>query len=172
MATQVKTECAQYAKQIRSMTQFLLGAVKDDLTPQQAVFQLPHSKTHILWIVGHITMGLDLMVSATIHRKPLLPEAHNMRFSIGTKPTANPADYPSLQEMIGNLVRVTEEVADHLEAQDDSILDQKIPEYLPFHMLGPTIREFLVKGDSHTGYHAGQVTMLRAAQGLSVGYGV
>ncbi|MGF1574257.1 MAG: DinB family protein [Sumerlaeia bacterium] len=172
MTTHVTTECSQHAQQIRSMTQFLLGAVKDDLTPQQAVFQLPHSKTHILWIVGHITTGLDFMVSILIDRKPLLPESQNMRFFIGSVPSADAADFPSIQEMIGNLVRVTNEVAAHLEAQDDRVLDQLIPEALPFHMLGPTVREFLAKGDFHTGYHTGQVTLLRSAQGLAAGYGV
>jgi len=172
MSAVANSQCSQLANTIRSQTRMLLGATKDDLTQEQAVFQLLPSKSNIIWLIGHITMSLDYMVSPLIGRKSSLPDSVNAQYMFGAKPSGRPGDYPPIAQMIAELSRVTEEVAAHLESSNDAVLDTLIPESLPFHMLGPTLRDLTSKGDFHVGYHAGQITLLRAAQGLPAGFGL
>lgn len=172
MPAVANSECTQLAGEIRNQTRMLLAAAKDDLAQEQAVFQLLPSRTHILWLIGHITVSLDYMVSVAIGRTASLPESYHAKFMFGVKPSGAPSDYPPIAQVIADLNRITEEVATFLENSDDSVLDRMIPVNLPFHMLGPTARGLTSKGTFHAGYHTGQITLLRAAQGLPAGFGL
>lgn len=160
------------ASRLRTGTGMTVKVTGGDLTPRQAVFQLPPSKTHIVWLVGHLAWSTDSFVGPMLGRETTLPPAYRELFRFGTEPSADSNAYPALAELVEALQRVSEEAASHLESLDDSVLDQPVPEDSPAKDMFATIGAMLDMTAFHAGYHTGQIVLLRRAQGLPGGLGI
>jgi uncharacterized damage-inducible protein DinB len=172
MTLTVTAECKHYADRLRGLAAYVLGATKDDLTQEQAVFQLNGCKSNIAWVIGHLTLTLDHDLLSIIDGTPKLPESFNTKYNHGVIPTNNPDDYEPINELIAKFQETSERVAACIEEMDPALLDREIPEESLVRQIATTPRAFIDAITYHSGYHAGQITMLRAEQGLPAGYGM
>lgn len=152
------------------MRQMAHGALRGDLKPEQTVYCTAPSRSHILWLAGHVATTLD-GIALDFTGKRTLPEDYCSRFGMGSSPSANAGDYPSLAELTSAIDKVTDAIIDGLKQIPDSKLDEQLPESSPLSKVFPTKDALLHALIFHTGYHMGQVSLLRRAQGLPTGFG-
>jgi hypothetical protein len=141
------------------------GRMLDDLTDADRASQpTPEGKT-AGWLVGHLAVTGDF-ARRLCGAKPVCPPDWRAKFSPGTKPSANEADYPPMQEMVA---RFREVYADLPVAFENGA--EKLAAENPFE---PGRASFPTAGDfaayimtGHFGYHLGQFYGWRAAAGTS-----
>lgn len=160
------------ATAIQMAARMAMTALGGSYEPQQLVFTIPPSASHILWLTGHIAWTIDRMTAAAIGAPFVLPDSYGPRFSIGSKPVADAAAYPALAELLDALSRATDAAVARIHNLAVSDLDRLLPKDLPPARIFPTLGALLTGGAYHTAYHTGQITMLRRAQGLPSGLGV
>lgn len=165
------SKTTMYAGMIRGLEGRVLGAVKEGLTQEQAVSQIPGSMTNIIWIVGHLATAMDHYVYKLMSGKSVTSKATLKKFDAQVKPTSNPDDYPPINEVIQMHQQVTEAICEFLEASDDEVLSTPFPSSHPMSSAFKSVQDLMDIASFHIGYHCGQITMLRKAQGLEGGYG-
>lgn len=156
----------------RSDARTVVLLVGKDLTPQQMVHQIPPGTTHIAWTLGHLAWDCDALAGPLIGRKPALSATWNKLFSYKVEPINYPSHYPALGELLSTYEEVIEGFAAHLEREPDHRLEEELPDDHPLRPTFPRVGDLLGANSFHTGYHAGQITMLRRAQGLRAGFGI
>lgn len=149
-----------------------LRSLDGELTADQAAFCLPPSRSHILWLTGHLALSLDRMTALAIGGEMVVPESYMPLFGMGSQPQPDAAAYPSLAELKAALGKVLEAAASRILTLKDSDLARPLPETLPVARVFPTLGELLAGAVFHTSYHAGQIGLLRKAQGIPTGLGV
>lgn len=141
-------------------------------SPEQLVFTLPNSSSHILWLTGHLAVTNDLALGPALGLAPTLPrEAANM-LTFGTRPVCDTASYEDFSHYRQILLDSYSRLAVHLETVDESRLFDPLPSDSVLSKLFPYSGSLLSMWQFHTGYHLGQITLLRRAQGLSGGIGM
>jgi len=160
-----------YAEMIRGLEDRVLGAVKEGLTQEQAVFQTQGSNTNIIWTVGHLATAMDHYVYKLMSGKSFTSEEMLKKFDAQVKPTSNPDDYPPISEVIQMHQQVTKAICEFLEASDDDVLSTPFPSSHPMSNAFKSVQDLMDIASFHIGYHCGQITLLRKAQGLEGGYG-
>lgn len=146
---------------------FLMKALHMSATEPQLLYQVGESKAHTLWLLGHLVWTYDAIYASAFGLPPELPARFHQCFAAGLTPSASAGDYPSLSEIAEagrtSFARVSARIATLTEAD----LAAPLPVGHPLGKFFPTIDAFLALGAIHTGYHIGQVSLLRRAQGLS-----
>jgi hypothetical protein len=139
---------------------------KQDLTNAQLVHTLGASGTHILWSLGHLVWAYDFAMATALGLKPQCPPRYHELFAFSTHPAKDVAVYPPMAEMhrLANegLARVCARMATLADAE----LAAPVPSDHPLAAYFPSLDHFLSMGAIHTGYHIGQVSLLRVAQGM------
>jgi DinB superfamily len=136
--------------------------------PDQEWFQQPHEGiTHIGWQIGHLTMadyrlGMERLRGVRPEDEILLPQHVLSLFRGGTTPDADPARYPSPQELRGYLKRVREQMLSEVRRLPEEEWSQPL---LPTHPIAKTKLESLFWCGSHELVHAGQIALLRRLLG-------
>lgn len=161
-----------FAHQTRTDARSVVLLTGKDLTERQIVHQIPPSNTHIAWILGHLAWDCDALTAPPLGRKPTLPQSWNKLFAYKIEPIAYPSHYPPLAELLATYQEVVEDFAAHLERTPDERLGDPLPEDHPLQATFPRLGDLLSANSFHTGYHAGQITLLRRAQGLRAGFGI
>jgi len=72
------------------------------------VFTLPPSRSHILWLVGHMAVSLDRISAMALGVPFVLPESYAPLFGMGSQPVADAAAYPPFGELSEALARALE----------------------------------------------------------------
>lgn len=152
--------------------QFVLAALREGLTAENLVFQLPPSRTHILWTIGHLAWSRDRFLNGTLGATPVLPDSYGELFTFQTEPVADASAYPPLDEVLAQYQAAHEAGVARLGDMKDSDLARELPEESPIREVFPTVGALLGGTPFHEGYHAGQITLLRRAQGLEAGFGM
>lgn len=152
--------------------QFVLGALGEGLTAENLVFQLPSSRTHILWTIGHLAWSRDWFLNGTLGAAPALPDAYGELFAVQTQPLADASKYPALDELLGQYQAAHEAGVAQLGDMRDADLARELPEGSPIREIFPTVGALVCGTPFHEGYHAGQITLLRRVQGLDAGLGM
>ena len=143
----------------RDYTRRLLG----DLEPADW-FRLPaEGVTHIAWQVGHLAMAqyrlaLERVRGPRPEDEQLISATFLLQFGKGSVPTASPADYPSVEEILAAFDRVHRQVLEDLPQVADAELDR--PPEKP-HSLFNTKIESLFWCARYEMLHAGQIGLLR-----------
>ena len=122
---------------------------------------------HPLWVLGHIVRAesdlLDGFILGQPNRFPELEE----QFSMGTSPTANADDYPSMDELLGKFEQIREATLTHLDTLSEEDLDK--PSHAPeeFGDFFGSVGACFAAMCNHVAFHAGQVADARRAAGKS-----
>lgn len=149
-----------------------LGALRGLEDPAHLIFSIAPSRTHILWLTGHIACALDWMSAGAMGAPVEVPQRFAPLFSIGSQPVPDASHYPPLGELMLLLNRAIEATIARTLALRDEELERPLPEEMPVAKFFPTVGDLLAGAAAHTTYHAGQIALLRRAQGLPSGLGI
>ena len=119
---------------------------------------------HLIWQIGHLATGYGWFASLLDGKSPSIGEPFDKLFGYGSKPTNNPAAYPSHAEVR----RVHDEQYERILKAASKLTDAD--------GLGPTVTDsngfaknkldVLYKCIWHEGWHHGQISSLRRAFAL------
>ncbi len=120
---------------------------------------------HALWVLGHITRSeSDLLDGFILGRPNRFPEWDGV-FSMGSQPSTDASQYPSLDELFGKFEEIRAATLAHLDTLSDDDLDK--PSHAP-QEFGPsfaTVGACYAAMATHVVFHAGQVAVARKAAG-------
>jgi hypothetical protein len=117
------------------------------------------------WLIGHLAVTGD----GGLHfcgRRPLCPKEWRVKFSRGSQPSANPDDYPPMEQMLAMFRGVYTDLCIAATEVDVAGMEAANP-YEPARAAFPTVDVFVAwMLTGHLGYHLGQLAGWRAAAGL------
>jgi len=129
--------------------------------------QLKEGKAHPLWLVGHLSQALDLIVNQWILAgEGQLPAESHPKFApdiMGGVPiTANGDDYPSWDDTVANYEAIGAKAVELISALGDDELGSDLKGDIPdaarsfFGNVGESLATML----QHDAYHRGQLNMI------------
>lgn len=157
---------AVHIQSIQLAHSLFVRALKDSYTDAQLTHTTGASRTHILWSLGHLVWAYDAALGAGIGLPMVLPARYNDQFAFSTKPSTNVADYPPLSELLARADEGLERACAKIAQLTDEDLAAPLPDAHPLSEFFPSVDLFLSMASIHTGYHVGQVGLLRVAQGM------
>lgn len=131
-------------------------------------FRMPgEGVTHIAWQVGHMVVtnyGLGLSYARGAKREDvrLVPGAYRELFGRGSQPSADPADYPTGEELAQSYRNVSNQIRLEMPSYDLDSLEVLLEKP---HPLFKTPLEALRFLPLHTSMHFGQAVLLRRLAG-------
>ena len=146
-------------------------ALSGELSESARFFQVAPGTAHIQWLVGHVAFAIDRVVMSAFEVKPALPDSYQPVFGWSVKPTDDHTAYPSWAEVTEALSGSLARFRDHVAGLPVSEFGRPLPEAHPFAKMIPSRSNVVSFAAMHTGYHLGQVSILRRAQGLPSGMG-
>jgi hypothetical protein len=156
-----KVETGIHALQLaRRSTLGLIEEIPED----KLCTQVWEGGNHPKWVLGHLAWTDDYFMT-TIGKLPSrLPDGWWDRFQMGSKPSANAADYPSLSELQDVLSETREALISWLgglSAQQAAVdLGEELKTF------SPTIGDLAASMAWHEGLHAGQISAVRRSLGF------
>lgn len=157
---------------VRALHTLAHRLLRGNLTEEQLVFTLPNSSSHILWLTGHMAVTNDLALGPALGLQATLPREAAAMLTAGTRPVCDTATYEDFSNYRKVLLDSFERLAGHLDTVDEAKLAEPLPEGSALAQLFPYSGSLLSMWQFHTGYHLGQITLLRRAQGLEGGMGM
>ena len=128
----------------------------------------PNGGNHPLWNLGHIIRAESDLLDVFILDKPnRFPEWDGV-FSMGSTPSTDASQYPTMDELMAKFEEMRAATLAHLATLSDDDLDQ--PSHAP-EEFGPffaTVGACFAAMCIHTTFHAGQVAVARRAAGRKV----
>ncbi len=154
-----------YVKMSLSASEGWLLPMIEDMKDSPLVQPTSDGGNHPLWVIGHITCAEAGIFDGFILGQRSRFADMNEKFGVGSKPTTNADDYPSVDELIEKFHEIRAVIMAHLDTLTDADLDK--PSHAP-EKFGPkfsTIGKCLVALTLHPAFHAGQVSDSRRVAG-------
>ena len=145
---------------VRGIAEQMLAAFE---TPEQWTLQVHDQANHALWFVGHIGTVDDFMLRMVNPEKTSVPDGYREKFGMGSQPTANPDDYPPVEEVFTYWRRQREALLATLAGLSDDDLAKPAPEGGPGFITD--VASIFEAATWHEAMHLGQVTIARRALG-------
>jgi hypothetical protein len=152
---------AAQCRHLLGQSELVLAGLDDT---HRALEPQPGAKT-AGWIIGHLAVTGDF-ARRLCGRPPLCPVEWRPKFSAGTHPSLQDADYPAMSALCDAFRAVYSDLGAVAPNADAMKLAAQNP-YAPARDSFPTAGDFvgyLLAG--HLGYHLGQLVAWRAAAGL------
>lgn len=122
---------------------------------------------HPLWVLGHITRAESDLLDGFILGKPnRFPELEK-NFSMGSTPTTDPSQYPSMEELMQKSEQIRAATLAHLDTLSEADLDQRSHAPEEFGDFFGTVGACFAAMSTHVSFHAGQVADSRRSAGRS-----
>jgi uncharacterized damage-inducible protein DinB len=147
-------------KLIREVSEKLLAAFH---TPQQWTYQVHEQANHALWFAGHIGTVDNFMIARFDPQKVKEPKGFLNKFSMGSRPSPNPADYPPAEAVLAFMRERRAALLSILAGLSEEDLLKPSPPGTPPFM--PDLASIFEATVWHEALHAGQVTVARRALG-------
>jgi len=144
----------------------------EELADANAVYSLTPGASHILWLLGHVTMSAEYYIGGRVGLVPQAPKEWGALFGMGSKPVADASKYPAYAELRGHAIGAHARLAERIAALSEETMLEPMPNDFSLKAFAPNVDAFLSFGQLHSTYHLGQVTMLLKAQGLKAGVGM
>ncbi|MBI1290562.1 DUF664 domain-containing protein [bacterium] len=155
-----------HAQTFLAAHQFVMAALKHQYSSEQLTKTAGQSHTNIVWSIGHLVWAYDVATAWALGLKPEAPESYNKLFSFGTRPSSRIEDYPSLETLTQQMEAAAERLAAHIASMSDADLAKPLPPEHPLAPFFPSRDAVLSVAPFHSGYHVGQIALLRTSQGL------
>lgn len=149
----------------RGMTLKLLEGIPAD----KRCHQPTPAANHVLWVLGHLANTDDFFLSTLTNSEPKLCEKHRTLFGMGSKPTANAADYPAYEDILESLNTRRAALLGWYSTLTDETMKQPLPGDLA--QFAPSLAAFASTLAWHEGLHAGQISVVRKSLGLAPAIG-
>ncbi len=147
-----------------AVSEMLIGKMTADLSDEE-YFKIPLPGTnHVGWLVGHIAVSEDSMVSAICGTTPTTDEATIGLFTAGSKSTADAAAYPARSQIDAMFRDSRANMIEKLKAFDDATWDDPSPEGWDKNFF-PTLGAIWTMMGTHPFWHVGHITVCRTALG-------
>lgn len=147
-------------KQSRDFCEKLLEPFK---TPEDWTHQVSPGTNHALWFAGHMATADNFFIGMIDPSKKRDLDDWSKHFGMGSQPTSDPDDYPPVAEVLDAMRERRGVLLGLLGKMSDVELEKPTP---------PDVAGFCADYGSifematwHEGLHAGQITMVRRAQG-------
>lgn len=133
----------------------------ESFPPDKALFQPTPTDNHLMWTLGHLAMTYAWAVSLFDGKGVQLPESYEAKFSSGSKPTPNAADYPRLAELRRQFEAAYDEMVQTALGLSDEDLRVSIADKTGG--FATDRLDLLMKMSWHDGWHGGQLASLTRA---------
>jgi uncharacterized damage-inducible protein DinB len=150
-----------WLEQSRKTSESMLADFK---TPQDWVYQVDPSANHAMWFAGHMARTDNFVLSKIAPEKAIeLSDSNKNLFGMGSKPSSDPAIYPTPEEALRLFRDRRQALLAVLDKMSEEDLAKPIPEGGPgFLTDNASMFELLVW---HEGLHCGQMSVARRALG-------
>ena len=124
-----------------------------------------HGGNHPLWVLGHLVHSESNLLDGFILGQPNRFPEMEADFAMGTTPTTDASQYPTMKELLAKFEQIRAASLAHLETLSESDLDK--PSHAPeeFGQFFGTVGACYIAMGSHMNFHAGQVAVARLAAG-------
>ena len=141
------------------------GQLVGDLTDEQMVGQPAGVINHPAWTLGHLGATSDAL-ARMLGLPATFPDAWREACKPGGIPSGEAADFPTKEQLLGQLRAQHERVAGAMADADAGRLQQSTPDRLSARF--PTLGDFAAALMTvHEGNHLGQLAAWRRAMGLA-----
>ncbi|MFN0179528.1 MAG: DinB family protein [Gemmatimonadales bacterium] len=161
-----------YLTTIAQIKFFADRALKGDIPEAARRFQVHPGTATIHWLIGHAAFTIDRISLSALEGPAALPDAHQALFGWSTKPDGTNAGFPAWEESVADLYGAIDRLRAHVASRSDADLLKPLSPEHPFAKMIASQGAIVPFTALHTGYHLGQVSTLRRAQGLPSGMGV
>ncbi len=144
--------------------QWIMGLI-NDMKDTPMTQPTSDGGNHPLWVLGHLVYSesqlFDCFILGKENRFPELADA----FRGGSQPTANAADYPTMDELLEKFSAIRATTLAHLETLSDDDLDAKTNAPEEYAAFFGTVGACYAAISNHFMFHGGQVADARRALG-------
>ena len=120
---------------------------------------------HPLWVLGHVVHSESTLLDVFILGQPnRFPEYEGV-FSMGSTPSTDASQYPSMDELMGKFEEIRAASLAHLDSLTEADLDKPSNAPEDFKDFFGTIGSCFAAMITHMPFHAGQVADARRAAG-------
>lgn len=142
----------------------LLNGLAKDLEGD-GLFKTPCSGgNHAAWIMGHIAVSEDFFRSTMGGAPSQFPLSWGTMFGINSECVPDAKKYPPKAELLDALGKSRAAFVGWASGLDEAGLRRELPENL--RQFGPDVAAMIAKMAFHEGFHTGQFSVARRAQGL------
>jgi uncharacterized damage-inducible protein DinB len=145
---------------IREMTDKMLAAFQ---SPEDWVYQAVPYTNHALWFAGHMATTDNYFISRIAPERALKLDHWDKLFSMGSKPTGDPDDYPPAAEVVDAMRERREVLLELLRGRPDA--EMTAPPAGGASEYWPDMGSIFEMATWHETLHLGQVTIARRALG-------
>jgi uncharacterized damage-inducible protein DinB len=144
---------------IRQLNEQMLSAFT---SPEDWTHQIFPGANHPLWIVGHIAF-VDNRLLGVFFSKSIDKVGYAEKFGRSSIPSANPSDYPPVDEVLEFRRERRATLLDCIAAVPDADFEKPVPPGLPPFV--QNVGQMFAFMAVHEGIHTGQLSMCRRALG-------
>jgi DinB superfamily len=135
-----------------------------DIPHEHYCTQFPGADNHVLWTIGHLATMYTWVLGGLDERGFKLPEGYGKLFGDGSRPVADFAAYPPVNEVKAWHDKAFTAFAAAIAAQSDSQL--ALPPAVDTGGMAKDRLHLVYVAAWHEGWHQGQISALRRALGL------
>jgi uncharacterized damage-inducible protein DinB len=139
----------------------LIDAIKDAPLTQPTA----NGGNHPLWLVGHLLHSESNLLDVFILGKENRFAEWDHLFRMGTTPTTNAEDYPTMDELLAKFAAMRAASLAHLDTLSEDDLDQPSRAPEEFGAYFGTVGACFAAMSTHTAFHTGQIAVCRKAAG-------
>lgn len=158
------TTAKQYTDGLVRWTRILTLQLFNDWPADKWTYQRVPGDNHALWVMGHLAITDGWIAGEIGVASVSIPEAYQKLFGMGSKPTPNEADYPSVDEVRSVFNETRGKLLAWLESATDAQLSVSLKEKTGG--FANDVLDAFNKVVWHEGWHCGQVAILRKSLGL------
>jgi uncharacterized damage-inducible protein DinB len=142
---------------------FLLQLLED--IPEDKLCHAPSpGANHACWVMGHMVTTDDYFLATVGGKSPNVPEGWRELFAMGSKPSANRADYPSTDELKSAMSDRREALLLWFKSMDAATQAEPLTGDLTG--FAPNKAGIMFTLAWHEGLHTGQVSSIRRSLGM------
>ena len=149
---------------LESSTGWAMGLITD---MQDAPLTQPAANggNHPLWVLGHLVHSESNLLDGFILGQPNRFPELEANFAMGTTPTTDASQYPTMDELLVKFKQIRTASLAHLETLSESDLDKPTQAPEEFANFFGTVGACFSAMSTHMNFHAGQVAVARLADG-------
>ena len=154
-----------YIKQSLEASKGWASGLIQDMADAPLTQPTPNGGNHPLWVLGHLVVAESILFDQFVGGRPnRFPELESL-FSIGSTPTTDGSQYPSMDELFAKWEQIRADVVAHLDSLSEEDLKGSTHAPEDFGEMFGTVGGCYIAMTTHVSFHSGQVSDARRAAG-------